>query len=65
LQVKEFIEQTIKASLPEGFQRAEFLLEHGLIDAIVPRDEHKKYLSDMIRFFMKNDNYYSSINEAI
>ena len=59
------IEQTIKASLPEGFQRAEFLLEHGLIDAIVPRDEHKKYLSDMIRFFMKNDNFYSPINEAI
>ncbi|ANE35303.1 acetyl-CoA carboxylase, carboxyltransferase, beta subunit [Campylobacter iguaniorum] len=46
------IEQTIKANLPEGFQRAEFLLEHGLIDAIVPRNEHKKYLSDMIRFFM-------------
>ncbi|WP_086321892.1 acetyl-CoA carboxylase, carboxyltransferase subunit beta [Campylobacter devanensis] len=59
------IEQTIKASLPEGFQRAEFLLEHGLIDAIVPRDEHKKYLSDMIRFFMKNDNFYNPINEAI
>ncbi|OCR90894.1 acetyl-CoA carboxylase subunit beta [Campylobacter fetus subsp. testudinum] len=47
------IEQTIKASLPEGFQRAEFLLEHGLIDAIVPRSEHKKYLADMVRFFMK------------
>lgn len=44
------IEQTIKASLPEGFQRAEFLLEHGLIDAIIPRSEHKKYLADMVRF---------------
>ncbi|QQF52777.1 acetyl-CoA carboxylase, carboxyltransferase subunit beta [Campylobacter fetus] len=49
------IEQTIKASLPEGFQRAEFLLEHGLIDAIIPRSEHKKYLADMVRFFMKED----------
>ncbi len=49
------IEQTIKASLLEGFQRAEFLLEHGLIDAIIPRSEHKKYLADMVRFFMKED----------
>ncbi|MDV2490485.1 MULTISPECIES: acetyl-CoA carboxylase, carboxyltransferase subunit beta [Campylobacter] len=49
------IEQTIKAGLPEGFQRAEFLLEHGLIDAIIPRSEHKKYLADMVRFFMKED----------
>ena len=36
------IKQTIGADLPEGFQRAEFLLEHGLIDDIVPRSEHKK-----------------------
>ena len=42
------IKQTIGADLPEGFQRSEFLLEHGLIDAIVPRGEHKKYLSDML-----------------
>lgn len=47
------IEQTIKATLPDGFQRAEFLLEHGLIDAIVPRNEHKKYIADMIKFFTK------------
>jgi len=33
------IEQTIKQKLPEGFQRSEFLLEHGMIDAIVPRSE--------------------------
>ncbi len=45
------IEQTIKATLPEGFQKSEFLLEHGLIDAIVARSEHKKYLSDMLKFF--------------
>lgn len=42
------IKQTIGADLPEGFQKAEFLLEHGLIDAIVPRGEHKKYLSDIL-----------------
>lgn len=43
------IKQTIGADLPAGFQRAEFLLEHGLIDAIVPRSEHKKFIADMIR----------------
>ncbi len=38
------IEQTIHQKLPEGFQRAEFLLAHGMIDAIVPRKEMKAYL---------------------
>lgn len=44
------IKQTIGADLPEGFQKAEFLLEHGLIDAIIPRNELKKYLSDILKF---------------
>ena len=35
------IEQTIRQKLPEGFQRSEFLLEHGFLDAIVPRKEHE------------------------
>ena len=39
------IEQTIRQKLPEGFQRSEFLLEHGFLDAIVPRKEMKFYLS--------------------
>ena len=38
------IEQTTRQKLPEGFQRAEFLLEHGFLDAIVPRKELKSYL---------------------
>jgi acetyl-CoA carboxylase carboxyl transferase subunit beta len=38
------IKDTTQAELPPGFQRAEFLLEHGLIDAIVPRKEMKEYL---------------------
>ena len=48
------IKQTIGAELPEGFQRAEFLLEHGLIDMIVQRNEMKKAISDMLVFFGKN-----------
>ena len=39
------IRQTIGQELPEGFQRAEFLLEHGFVDAIVKRDELKKTLA--------------------
>jgi len=42
------IEQTIGSELPEGFQRAEFLLEHGSIDMIVNRNELKKTLSDLL-----------------
>jgi acetyl-CoA carboxylase carboxyl transferase subunit beta len=43
------IEQTIRQKLPEGFQRAEFLLAHGMIDAIVPRKEMKGYLGRAFR----------------
>jgi acetyl-CoA carboxylase carboxyl transferase subunit beta len=46
------IEQTIRQKLPEGFQRSEFLLQHGMLDAVVPRLEMKSYLSQALRFFM-------------
>lgn len=42
------IEQTIRQKLPEGFQRSEFLLEHGFLDAIVPRKEMKVYLAQAL-----------------
>lgn len=42
------IEQTIRKKLPEGFQRAEFLLEHGMVDTIVPRSEMKATLSSLV-----------------
>jgi len=48
------IKQTIGADLPEGFQRAEFLLEHGLIDMIVQRGEMKKCISDLLTFLGEN-----------
>ncbi|MGD0921279.1 MAG: acetyl-CoA carboxylase, carboxyltransferase subunit beta [Terriglobia bacterium] len=44
------IEQTIRQKLPEGFQRAEFLLAHGMVDAIVPRKELKTYLARALNF---------------
>ena len=45
------IEQTIRQQLPQEFQRAEFLLEHGIIDLIVPRRRLKETVSDLIGFF--------------
>ena len=45
------IKQTIGADLPDGFQRAEFLLEKGLIDMIVERNSLKKTLSDLVTLF--------------
>jgi len=44
------IEQTIRQKLPEGFQRAEFLLEHGMLDAVVPRHQLKGYLVRALDF---------------
>ncbi len=44
------IRDTIKQELPEGFQKAEFLLEHGFIDSIVPRQEMKDTLEKLLKF---------------
>jgi acetyl-CoA carboxylase carboxyl transferase subunit beta len=46
------IEQTIRQKLPEGFQRAEFLLEHGMLDMVVDRRELKKSLVKGLRFLL-------------
>lgn len=43
------IEQTIRQKLPSGFQRAEFLLEKGFVDAIVSRNEQKAYLTTVLK----------------
>jgi len=42
------IEQTIRQKLPEGFQRSEFLLEHGFLDAVVPRKELKAFVASSL-----------------
>jgi len=44
------IEQTIRQKLPEGFQKSEFLLEHGMLDAIVARRDLKTYLIRALDF---------------
>lgn len=47
------IEKTIKEKLPDGFQRSEFLLEHGLIDMIVERGSLRKVLAQILDFFQR------------
>jgi acetyl-CoA carboxylase carboxyl transferase subunit beta len=44
------IEQTIREKLPEGFQRAEYLLDHGMIDMVVPRSELREKLALLISY---------------
>ena len=46
------IEQTIKEKLPKGFQRSEFLLKHGMLDAIVERKNLRSYLIKALRLFL-------------
>ena len=43
------IEQTTKKPLPRGFQKSEFVLEHGFIDSIIPRSNQKKYLTELLK----------------
>jgi acetyl-CoA carboxylase carboxyl transferase subunit beta len=46
------IQQTVRETLPEGFQRAEFLLEHGAIDMIVDRRDERDRIGSLLRHFM-------------
>jgi len=47
------IEQTIRQKLPEGFQRSEYLLEHGMVDMIVARNEMKPRLAQILRIMTR------------
>lgn len=58
------IEQTIRQKLPKGFQRSEFLLEHGFIDRIVERDELKDVLGDILRMHRKEGRSPGSASDG-
>ena len=51
------IEQTIRKKLPQGFQRAEFLLEHGFVDMIVPRARQKAVIEELLRMHGKEAGF--------
>ncbi|MEX0407696.1 acetyl-CoA carboxylase, carboxyltransferase subunit beta [Aquibium sp. LZ166] len=46
------IEQTIREKLPDGFQRAEYLMQHGMVDMVVPRQELKGTISRLLKIFL-------------
>jgi acetyl-CoA carboxylase carboxyl transferase subunit beta len=48
------IEQTVREKLPEGFQRSEFLLEHGAIDMIIDRREMRDKIAGLLDLLMQN-----------
>ena len=49
------IQQTIRQHLPEGFQRAEFLLAHGMVDAVVDRREQRAYLASLLGLLTRSE----------
>ncbi len=51
------IEQTIREKLPEGFQRAEYLKEHGMVDMVVPRTQMRDTIGDLLSILMHRSRY--------
>jgi acetyl-CoA carboxylase carboxyl transferase subunit beta len=47
------IEQTIREKLPDGFQRAEYLMQHGMVDMVVSRLEMKKTVANLLKLLMR------------
>lgn len=56
------IEQTIRQKLPPGFQRSEFLLEHGMLDAVVPRKDMKAYIARALEFMTAVSHQPSAVS---
>lgn len=50
------VQQTLKQPLPDGFQKAEYLLEHGMIDDVIPRTRLRAYLSKILDLHVKKPN---------
>ena len=51
---RRVIEETIRQKLPKDFQTAEYLLENGQIDSVMPRQNLKQYISELIRLHSQN-----------
>ena len=59
------IEQTIGQKLPEGFQRSEYLLLHGFVDKIVPREEMKETLADILKLHNTQTSQAFSVDNRV
>ena len=53
---RRVIEETVKENLPENFQTSEYLLEHGMIDIVADRKQHRKILSNILNITLSNKN---------
>ena len=72
---RRVIEQTLREKLPDGFQTSEYLLEHGFVDAIVPRTQLKKTLTQLISLHQPfyplmspinaNNGHHSEVSETV
>ena len=49
---RRVIEETVREKLPEDFQTAEYLMDHGMVDAVVPRAEQPAYIGQLLDFMM-------------
>jgi len=58
------IEQTIRQKLPAGFQRAEFQVEKGFVDEVVPRSQQKEYLARLLSFHAPAESREEQREEA-
>jgi len=59
------IEQTIKQKLPKGFQRAEFLLEHGMLDAVVDRREMRDFIIKALNFMVNPAVHFQPVRPPL
>ncbi|HEY9862290.1 MAG TPA: acetyl-CoA carboxylase, carboxyltransferase subunit beta, partial [Candidatus Obscuribacterales bacterium] len=64
---RRVVEQTLREKLPDNFQTAEYLLEHGFVDAIVPRTQLKKTLAQLIRLHqpVPTASHFVHLTEAV
>jgi acetyl-CoA carboxylase carboxyl transferase subunit beta len=59
------IEQTVREKLPEGFQRSEFLQEHGAIDMIIDRREMRNKISSILALLMENRRMLQAVENSV
>ena len=59
------IEQTIREKLPEGFQRAEYLRDHGMVDMVVHRHQMRQTVSSIVRILMKEPAYENPVGALV
>jgi acetyl-CoA carboxylase carboxyl transferase subunit beta len=58
---RRVIEETVRETLPEGFQTAEYLLEHGMVDMVVSREEQKERIASLLSFLMQPTVYVPAV----